>query len=236
MNIRTVRSPVNTKTAAATALALALLAGCESKPRNKGIELPDQPATSSAVDRISRARALADQAYQAHVAGKVEEAIRLNQQAIAEYPDFPAAWNNLGVLFMERDQNLEAVSAFQRAAELSPKDPRFPYNIGVIWWRLGYGEEAAKQFNLALERDPNYLPALRHSIQWDVRRGQATEETADRLRRALLLERDPKSREWLQRQQLLVSEELAKRPPVGLPSISPSAGHTPTTEVDPGRP
>lgn len=220
---------------AATFLA-AGIGGCNSK--SKVPDPAEQPATN-AVDRIARARALAEQANQAQLAGRSEEAIRLNQQAIVEYPDFPAAWNNLGVLFMDRDQNLEAVSAFQRASELSPKDPRFPYNIGVIWWRLGYGEDAAKQFNLALERDPNYLPALRHSIQWDVRRGQPTEETAERLRRALLAERDPKSREWLLRQQLLVNEDLAKRPPMGLPPVPVNGNNHPGTsagEVAPGRP
>lgn len=208
----------------AAAWAAAFVVGaCDSK-KPRGLDPSEQPVTS-AVDRIARARALAEQANAAQSAGQFDEAIRLNQQALVEYPDFAAAWNNLGVLYMDRDQNLEAANAFQRAAELSPNDPRFPFNIGVIWWRLGYGDDAAKQFNLALERDPNYLPALRYSIQWDVRRGEPSEETAERLRRALLVERDTESRDWLKRQQLLVSAILAKRQPGGLapPEVAPDA-------------
>ncbi len=204
---------------AALAAAL-LLAGCESSKKDTTLDT-SEPA-ESATSRISRARALAIEAANAEADGRTDEAIRLNQQAIAEYPDFAAAWNNLGVLYMNRKQNLEAVSAFQRAGELSPDDARFPYNIGVIWWHLGYWEDAAKQFNLALDRDPNYLPALRYSIQWDVWRGHSSEETAQRLRRALLAEQDPQTREWLLRQQLLVSEALSKQPPQGVPPVAPS--------------
>ncbi len=232
---RSTRSAASVLTAAALCAALVgALGACESKNKAKpGAVTSDQPATA-ARDRIARANELAGQANQAQDAGHIEEAIRLNRAALTEYSEFPAAWNNLGMLLMERDQNLEAVAAFERAAELSSTDPRFPYNIGVIWWRLGYGEDASKQFNRALERDPNYLPALRHSIQWDVRRGQPTEATADRLRRALLIERDAESRQWLLRQQLLVSETLAKRPPVGLPPVNPP--QVPGVEVAPGRP
>jgi tetratricopeptide (TPR) repeat protein len=231
--LRTISAP----RAAAIAACLGALAlgACTSTPKN--IETPDPPAAPSAVDRIARARSLADEANRAQSAGHIDEAIRLNQQAIVEYADFAAAWNNLGVLYMDRDQNLEAANAFQRAGELSPNDPRFPYNIGVIWWRLGYGEDAAKQFNAALDRDPNYLPALKYSIQWDIRRGQPTEDTAERLRRALLAEHDTTTREWLQRQQLLVNETLAKHPPNGVPPASgPSMPPPATAEVAPGRP
>ncbi|WP_052245168.1 tetratricopeptide repeat protein [Halocynthiibacter namhaensis] len=47
--------------------------------------------------------------------GQAEETLR---DAVSTGPDFPAAWNNLGVVLMERNKTAEAVLIFQRAYAL----------------------------------------------------------------------------------------------------------------------
>jgi tetratricopeptide (TPR) repeat protein len=47
--------------------------------------------------------------------GRLGQAERLLRRAVAEAPDFPPAWNNLGVLLMEQGNVAEATEVFRRA-------------------------------------------------------------------------------------------------------------------------
>ncbi|WP_458789880.1 tetratricopeptide repeat protein [Yoonia sp. MH D7] len=47
--------------------------------------------------------------------GRLGQAERLLRRATQEDPDFPAAWNNLGVILMERGEFAEAAEVFRRA-------------------------------------------------------------------------------------------------------------------------
>ncbi|MEY1554738.1 tetratricopeptide repeat protein [Yoonia sp. R2331] len=47
--------------------------------------------------------------------GRLGQAERLLRRATEEAPDFPAAWNNLGVILLEKREYAEAVEVFRRA-------------------------------------------------------------------------------------------------------------------------
>lgn len=47
--------------------------------------------------------------------GRLGQAEALLRRAVEEDPTFPAAWNNLGVLLMERGRHAEAAETFRRA-------------------------------------------------------------------------------------------------------------------------
>jgi Flp pilus assembly protein TadD len=47
--------------------------------------------------------------------GRLGQAERLLRRAVEEAPDFPPAWNNLGVLLMEQGNVAEATEVFRRA-------------------------------------------------------------------------------------------------------------------------
>ena len=47
--------------------------------------------------------------------GRLGQAERLLRRATEEAPDFPAAWNNLGVVLMEKGEYAEAAEVFRRA-------------------------------------------------------------------------------------------------------------------------
>jgi tetratricopeptide (TPR) repeat protein len=162
-------------------------------------------------ERIARAYQLAKRAARADDAADAE---RLYREAVATYAEFAPAWNNLGVSLMLQERYLEAAEAFDRAAELAPADPRPPYNRGLLWFRRAYPREALPFFLVALERDPNYLPALRAAVQTEIRLRESSTATLDRIQRALLLETDPKWRSQFELQRIRVEAELdAKKPP-----------------------
>ncbi len=47
--------------------------------------------------------------------GRLSQSEQLLRRAVDEDPNWPAAWNNLGVVLMERDQTAEAAQIFQKA-------------------------------------------------------------------------------------------------------------------------
>lgn len=178
--------------------AAAALCGCRSGSR------ANHPATQSAIN-LARAQEVA---LDAQNAKKPEKAIELYQQAVTLYPEFASAWNNMGILLMDRDQYLEASRAFSNAAESAPTDPRPLYNLGLAWDRTYYTREAMKYYGLALERDRLYLPALRGHIRAERELGIADDKTLERLRLALGQEQDPKWRQYFELQKSAVEQEL----------------------------
>ena len=50
--------------------------------------------------------------------GRLNQSERLLRRAVETEPDWPEAWNNLGVLLIERDKPAEAVEVFKRAFAL----------------------------------------------------------------------------------------------------------------------
>lgn len=166
----------------------ALLAGCKgsgSARDMQGAETADDIAR-----QIERSTALVRQAQRHELAGQETLAIETYRRAITEYRELPVAWNNLGALLQKKGDNLAAAEAFQTASEFSPTDPRPVHNLGTLWESLGYNEDAAKWYTTALARDPQYLPSLRRMVVIDEIRNKPDAQTLERIRTALLLEKD----------------------------------------------
>jgi tetratricopeptide (TPR) repeat protein len=194
-------------TALTTGLAAALLAaGCSGKSQQTWNPPTDLIAAANA--DLQRAQSLAAQAQQAENDDRPDDAIDLYRQSVAAYREFPAAWNNLGRLLMEKGDGLEAATALRVAADLSPSDPRPVYNLGWLWEERGYMEEASRYYAQALDRNENYLDALRGSIYVDRHhRNYADEMVARRIRRALLIETDPRWRDFFEREKIRIDED-----------------------------
>ena len=137
-----------------------------------------------------------------------EKAIEMYREVVQIYRDLYPAWNNLGTLLMEQDRYLEAAEAFNTAAGMAPRDPRPVYNIGLLYDRSGYLDDARDFYGRALGRDENYLPALRGMIRADSILNEDDERTLELIRRALRLERNEKWREWLRLRQIRIENNL----------------------------
>ncbi|MGD9690085.1 MAG: tetratricopeptide repeat protein [Phycisphaerales bacterium] len=204
-------APANT-TAHALAVLLAgvcLLTSTGCGSRGSFSLNDDMPA------RVARATQLANEAQHAEKDGDTSRAIRLYSDAVAAYPDFHPAWNNLGVLLMAEQNYAVAADAFRRAAELAPGDPRPVTNLALIYLNRGYDQQAAEYFTQAIARDNSYLPALRESVRLDVRTDRITDITSERVARALLLETDLRWIEQLRRYKSQIDQRLAAQD--GLP-------------------
>lgn len=215
MNTRTTPPEPTTRTATAPTfvarVAIALALGAAPL----GALLPGCASTPSASDAMAdplvaqrRGEELAYQAEQTAASGNTEQAIALYNESLAIYRNHPAAWNNLGVLLQARGNNQLAANCFLTATEMSPRNPVYPTNLALLFQGLRQGEEAGKWLDLALERDPAHLPALRESVKLDHSRARTSEQTLNRIRAALRLETDPKWKAYLLRQQDLVASRI----------------------------
>jgi tetratricopeptide (TPR) repeat protein len=189
------------------ACALVLPACAGSRQRTTRIDAPAPLA-----QRVSEARSLAQRA-QGEAEANPDEAINLYRRSLEAYEDFPAAWNNLGVLLMSQQRYLEAAEVFAIAGERAARDPRPVYNLGLTWERASYLEEALRHYGRALERDPRFVPALRAAVRAEQALGMSTEALEDRIRMALMVERDPEWRAFFERQRTRVRGDRSLRDP-----------------------
>lgn len=188
-------------------LALAGLGGCESTPRRQ----PEAASIDQGGASREEALRLAKQAQRRAEEGKTDEAIELYQRAVTAWREMPAAWNNLGVLLMRKQNYADAVSAFKVAADLSQTDPRPMENIALSYMRSGWASDALRYFGMALERDPNRIESLRGAVRAAEMVRARDDATLERIRRALLIETDPQYRAYFERQQQLVGAAIAGR-------------------------
>lgn len=211
----------------AGAMAMAFC-GCASRG-NVGDATP--PDRSDEVRRIDEAAALVREAQRYEVAEKPDLALEKYRKAIETYREMPVAWNNVGTLLMARGEHMAAAEAFQTAADLSPTDPRPMHNLGTIWEKLGYLDDAAKWYDKALEREDSYLPSLRRRVLIDQLLDRVDDRSFERCRKALLLEKDPWWVERLQRANMRMQESVRSREGGAGGTSSSAAGMTPAPET-----
>src|SRR5208282_3237613 len=70
-------------------------------------------------------------------------------------PDNDEAWSTLGLALSSQKRYQPAVSAYQRAAELSPNDNLPHFFMARIFHQMGRDQEALEQCRLALALEPN---------------------------------------------------------------------------------
>jgi len=193
-----------TTPAVALAALLALPAGCSSTPASS-------PATGSSLQEINPAIAYAQRnhqeamahyttASQLHLDGKDEQALGEYRQALELDNKVYPAWNNMGELLMSQGNYADAVSAFEIASGIEPADPRPEYNIGVAYQKVGWAKDSFTHFETALERDPNYLPALRGLIRSAEMLDLGNEQILGSIRNAQLRETDEQWRSYFSTQ------------------------------------
>jgi tetratricopeptide (TPR) repeat protein len=201
------------------AAALAVAAGCETGQKVTTIH-------DTSVVRQAEARRLSAEAQKEQAAGHSEKAIELYKQAVGASPELGFAWNNLGLLYMEKDNYLDAVEVFQNAADVmhGPQGAKPLYNIGLAYWKRGFGAKALTFFDKALERDPRDLDALRGSVLAGKSMDSADDKALDRVRRVLLIETDPRYKRLEQSEQFRIETALTKvkeSAPLAMPGGEP---------------
>lgn len=95
--------------------------------------------------------------------GRLGQAEQFLRRAVQEEGDFPAAWNNLGVILMERGKIAEAAETFRRAyATDSGNSDEIRDNLRLALAKLenpGYaGTQENEEFQLVYGEDVNFIP------------------------------------------------------------------------------
>jgi len=191
-----------TRAALLVAIAFSLgLGACASRPKS-----PDQEAAAG----MQRATQFATQGLEKQKAGKIDEAIELYRKSLAANDQISGVWTNLGLAMRDKQNFVDAAKAFQRAAELSPQDPRPSAYLGVLYLERNWNREALDNFETALTRDPMNIDALRGSVQASQRLAKRDERTLELVKKLLMVETDPKWLREMELRKVSLENELAE--------------------------
>ncbi|XP_075712919.1 protein O-mannosyl-transferase TMTC3 [Rhinoderma darwinii] len=94
---------------------------------------------------------------------RLEEADQLYRQAISMRPDFKQAYISRGELLLKMNKPLEAKEAYLRALELDGMNADLWYNLAIVYIELKDPSEALRNFNQALDLNPQHKLALFNS-------------------------------------------------------------------------
>jgi tetratricopeptide (TPR) repeat protein/polyferredoxin len=118
----------------------------------RGLErLPDHPGLLLASGTL------------AHRTGRLDDAVRLFENALLHKGPEDILHNNLGVLLLQRGEVAKALPHFERLVVLRPDDARSRYTLGVLLGRTGKVVQAREQLHLAARLDPDD-PRVQHAL------------------------------------------------------------------------
>lgn len=71
----------------------------------------------------------------------------------------------LGNIYLQRGLISMALNSYKNAVEFGNSSPRLFTNMGIAYYNLNDNDSAIKMLNIALNKDPNYLPAYKSMIE-----------------------------------------------------------------------
>jgi len=89
-----------------------------------------------------------------------QQQITILEGVVAKDPGNRNAWVQLGNDYFDSDQPMKAVDAYGKALELDGNDPDVLTDQGVMYRRLGWYDQAVKNFEKASSLNPNHLQSL----------------------------------------------------------------------------
>ena len=87
--------------------------------------------------------------YAASLLEDPNEQAKIYNKAIAQFPDDPRAYNNLGVIYFNQGNIAEARRCYAKALAIEPNNPDFNYNAGVAALADGDLDKAAEDLGKA---------------------------------------------------------------------------------------
>jgi len=100
-------------------------------------------------------------AAKAAIKGAGEEAIRHLRKALAIFPAYVEAHNDLGVRYMQQGAYEQAADELQEAVKLDPGAVRPIANLALAWIALRRYADAESAARRAIAADPGFAPARR---------------------------------------------------------------------------
>jgi len=92
--------------------------------------------------------------------GRHEDAAKEFKIAVGLFPADAALREALGNAFVEMGRTRDAIVQYELAINYGGDSPRLLYNLGLAYKKMGLQNNAQLYFRLALEKDPQFKPAL----------------------------------------------------------------------------
>ena len=89
-------------------------------------------------------------------AGDLEGALRVLGESVAQSPDDPMTYTNVGHCLVKLARPTHAIEAFNQALRINPNLPRAHHGVGLAFWMRGELEAGDEAHFRALQIDPNY--------------------------------------------------------------------------------
>lgn len=89
-----------------------------------------------------------------------EDALRGLKARVQKDPNDVDAWVQLGNLYFDLDDPLEAVQAYDKALALEPGNPDVLTDQGIMYRRIRQPKKAVELFRKAYSADPNHFQSL----------------------------------------------------------------------------
>ncbi len=108
------------------------------------------------------AKTLLHQAVQQYSQGNISESELICRKACELAPHLSEANAQLGLVLQSQKKHEESKTCYKKALSLKPEQPVVHLNLGVILQDQKDFDAACKQFQLAVDIDPNLVPAMEH--------------------------------------------------------------------------
>lgn len=142
---------------------------------------PKKGGLTSATDlgATPEARKFYHQGMEALLKSNYNKARAFFERAIAVYPRYDKAYNNLGVMYMQLGEPTKALEAFQHAVEINDKNPDADRNFSRLLIQTGAFRRAQETLRKALVVDPLNSAALTLIASVEIATGQYDEALRD---------------------------------------------------------
>lgn len=138
------------------------------------------PVTSAAELRVPQeARKAFDQGLAAWQKKDYQQAAEKFEKAVAEYPQYDTAYNNLGVMYAHLGQNDKSMAAFKRAVELNDKNADADRNLARLMIRQKDYPQAEELLKKSLAVEPTEASSLTMLAIAEVQDGKPDEALKD---------------------------------------------------------
>ena len=124
---------------------------------------------------------------------RAEELLR---EALSADLFFGPAHNNLGVVFLQREQLYEAANEFEWARKLMPGHPDPRFNLAMTLEQAGQVDEALASYSAALEVYDGFLPAIQGLASLTLKSGREDERMQGWLEDIALRSDQPRWSDW----------------------------------------
>jgi tetratricopeptide (TPR) repeat protein len=132
----------------------------------KGVEAANQSNFRQAVQELEAALNKGAKSYKKHELlailgrayqelGENEKAISACQQATQIFPNYPPAWNNMGIAYRGLGNMADAEACYLKAMQLDPKYAYAHTSLGALYIHLGQPEKAKAVLEQAIQLNPS---------------------------------------------------------------------------------